>query len=80
MSDRVDWLQSQNGVCKVDIYSPGESQPQDWKIVSVNLLTNTGLGICGVPLRVALFSPTPPPTSYFPKIEFLGVEVGVGVK
>ncbi|XP_039725272.1 A-kinase anchor protein 3 [Pteropus medius] len=32
MSDRVDWLQSQNGVCKVDIYSPGESQPQDWKI------------------------------------------------
>ncbi|XP_045380523.1 A-kinase anchor protein 3 isoform X1 [Camelus bactrianus] len=31
MSDRVDWLQSQNGVCKVDVYSPGDSQPQDWK-------------------------------------------------
>uniref|UniRef100_A0A2K6FLJ0 A-kinase anchoring protein 3 n=1 Tax=Propithecus coquereli TaxID=379532 RepID=A0A2K6FLJ0_PROCO len=29
MSDRVDWLQSQNGVCKVDVYSPGDSQPQD---------------------------------------------------
>lgn len=32
MSDRVDWLQSQHGVCKVDIYSPGDSQPQDWKM------------------------------------------------
>uniref|UniRef100_G1MAZ3 A-kinase anchoring protein 3 n=1 Tax=Ailuropoda melanoleuca TaxID=9646 RepID=G1MAZ3_AILME len=32
MSDRVDWLQSQNGVCKVDVYSPGDSQPQDWKM------------------------------------------------
>ncbi|XP_058414997.1 A-kinase anchor protein 3 [Diceros bicornis minor] len=32
MSDRVDWLQSQNGVCKVDVYSPGDSQPQDWKL------------------------------------------------
>ncbi|XP_053410786.1 A-kinase anchor protein 3 [Nycticebus coucang] len=31
MSDRVDWLQSQNGVCKVDVYSPGDNQPQDWK-------------------------------------------------
>lgn len=34
MSERVDWLQSQNGVCKVDVYSPGDSQPQDWKMVS----------------------------------------------
>ncbi|XP_055251232.1 A-kinase anchor protein 3 isoform X2 [Moschus berezovskii] len=32
MSDRVDWLQSQNGVCKVDVYSPGDGQPQDWKM------------------------------------------------
>ncbi|XP_032204941.1 A-kinase anchor protein 3 isoform X2 [Mustela erminea] len=32
MSERVDWLQSQNGVCKVDVYSPGDSQPQDWKM------------------------------------------------
>ncbi|KAF6338748.1 A-kinase anchoring protein 3 [Rhinolophus ferrumequinum] len=32
MSERVDWLQSQNGVCKVDIYSPGDTQPQDWKM------------------------------------------------
>uniref|UniRef100_A0A8D1C9E9 A-kinase anchor 110kDa C-terminal domain-containing protein n=1 Tax=Sus scrofa TaxID=9823 RepID=A0A8D1C9E9_PIG len=32
MSDRVDWLQSQNGVCKVDVYSPGDSQAQDWKM------------------------------------------------
>ncbi|XP_008703112.1 A-kinase anchor protein 3 [Ursus maritimus] len=32
MSDRVDWLQSQNGVCKVDVYSPGDSQPEDWKM------------------------------------------------
>lgn len=33
MSDRVNWLQSQNGVCKVDVYSPGDSQPQDWKML-----------------------------------------------
>ncbi|XP_037370411.1 A-kinase anchor protein 3 isoform X2 [Talpa occidentalis] len=32
MSERVDWLQSQNGVCKVDVYSPGDGQPQDWKM------------------------------------------------
>ncbi|XP_029810251.1 A-kinase anchor protein 3 isoform X2 [Suricata suricatta] len=32
MSDRVDWLQSQNGVCKVDVYSPGDNQAQDWKM------------------------------------------------
>ncbi|XP_045410504.1 A-kinase anchor protein 3 isoform X1 [Lemur catta] len=31
MSDRVDWLQSQNGVCKVDVYSPRDSQQQDWR-------------------------------------------------
>ncbi|KAB0353016.1 hypothetical protein FD754_017873 [Muntiacus muntjak] len=37
MSDRVDWLQSQNGVCKVDIYSPGDSQPQDWKMSDESL-------------------------------------------
>lgn len=33
MSDKVDWLQSQNGVCKVDVYSPGDSQLQDWKML-----------------------------------------------
>lgn len=33
MADRVDWLQSQNGVCKVDVYSPGDYQHQDWKMV-----------------------------------------------
>lgn len=33
MADRVDWLQSQNGVCKVDVYSPGDNQHQDWKMV-----------------------------------------------
>ncbi|XP_040834936.1 A-kinase anchor protein 3 [Ochotona curzoniae] len=32
MSERVDWLQSQNGVCKVDVYSPGDNQIQDWKM------------------------------------------------
>ncbi|CAK6443095.1 unnamed protein product [Pipistrellus nathusii] len=32
MSERVDWLQSQNGVCKVDVFQPGDSQSQDWKI------------------------------------------------
>ncbi|XP_020036200.2 A-kinase anchor protein 3 [Castor canadensis] len=32
MADKVDWLQSQNGVCKVDVYSPGDSQPQEWKM------------------------------------------------
>uniref|UniRef100_A0A8D2CRX8 A-kinase anchoring protein 3 n=1 Tax=Sciurus vulgaris TaxID=55149 RepID=A0A8D2CRX8_SCIVU len=32
MSERVDWLQSQNGVCKVDVYSPADGQPQDWKM------------------------------------------------
>ncbi|XP_051011368.1 A-kinase anchor protein 3 [Acomys russatus] len=32
MADRVDWLQSQNGVCKVDVYSPGDYHPQDWKM------------------------------------------------
>ncbi|XP_006891358.1 PREDICTED: A-kinase anchor protein 3 [Elephantulus edwardii] len=31
MSDKVDWLQSQNGVCKVDVYSPEDGQRQDWK-------------------------------------------------
>ncbi|XP_055964640.1 A-kinase anchor protein 3 [Sorex fumeus] len=29
---RVDWLQSPNGVCKVDVYSPEDNQPQDWKM------------------------------------------------
>ena len=70
MSDRVDWLQSQNGVCKVDVYSPGDSQPQDWKMVRVSLLINMELGICGVPLRVALFSPLPPlffPSYFWPR-------------
>lgn len=33
MADRVDWLQSQSGVCKVDVYSPGDNQHQDWKMV-----------------------------------------------
>ncbi|KAG8509112.1 A-kinase anchor protein 3 [Galemys pyrenaicus] len=37
MSERVDWLQSQNGVCKVDVYSPGDSQPQDWKMSDESL-------------------------------------------
>ncbi|XP_003410680.1 A-kinase anchor protein 3 [Loxodonta africana] len=32
MSDRVDWLQSQNGVCKVDIFSPEDGQSQDWRM------------------------------------------------
>ncbi|XP_055465408.1 A-kinase anchor protein 3 [Psammomys obesus] len=32
MADRVDWLQSQNGVCKVDVYSPGDNQRPDWKL------------------------------------------------
>ncbi|XP_006862736.1 PREDICTED: A-kinase anchor protein 3 [Chrysochloris asiatica] len=32
MSDSVDWLQSQNGVCKVDVYSPEDGQPQVWKM------------------------------------------------
>ncbi|XP_024589163.1 A-kinase anchor protein 3 isoform X1 [Neophocaena asiaeorientalis asiaeorientalis] len=37
MSDRVDWLQSQTGVCKVDVYSPGDGQPQDWKMLDESL-------------------------------------------
>lgn len=41
MSNKVNWLQSQNGVCKVDVYSPGEGQAQDWKTVRVNLLFET---------------------------------------
>uniref|UniRef100_A0A4X2KD68 A-kinase anchoring protein 3 n=1 Tax=Vombatus ursinus TaxID=29139 RepID=A0A4X2KD68_VOMUR len=32
MSDKVDWLQSQSGVCKVDLYTPGEGQHQHWKM------------------------------------------------
>ncbi|KAM6214305.1 A-kinase anchor protein 3 [Rhynchocyon petersi] len=32
MSNRVDWLQSQNGVCRVDVYLPEDDQPQDWKM------------------------------------------------
>uniref|UniRef100_A0A8C6I1F1 A kinase anchor protein 3 n=1 Tax=Mus spicilegus TaxID=10103 RepID=A0A8C6I1F1_MUSSI len=32
MADRVDWLQSQSGVCKVGVYSPGDNQHQDWKM------------------------------------------------
>ncbi|XP_062050737.1 A-kinase anchor protein 3 isoform X1 [Lepus europaeus] len=37
MSERVDWLQSQNGVCKVDVYSPGDNQTQDWKMSDESL-------------------------------------------
>ncbi|XP_049480896.1 A-kinase anchor protein 3 isoform X1 [Panthera uncia] len=37
MSDRVDWLQSQNGVCKVDVYTPGDSQAQGWKMSDESL-------------------------------------------
>ncbi|KAM5252863.1 A-kinase anchor protein 3 [Hipposideros larvatus] len=37
MSERVDWLQSQNRVCKVDAYSPGDTQPQDWKMSDESL-------------------------------------------
>ncbi|XP_066864680.1 A-kinase anchor protein 3 isoform X1 [Kogia breviceps] len=37
MSERVDWLQSQTGVCKVDVYSPGDDQPQDWKTLDESL-------------------------------------------
>lgn len=48
MSDRVDWLQSQTGVCKVDVYSPGDDLPQDWKMVSVSHLISTELGICAI--------------------------------
>ncbi|XP_007503805.1 A-kinase anchor protein 3 isoform X1 [Monodelphis domestica] len=36
-SDKVDWLQSQSGVCKVDVYTPGEGQPQDWKMSDESL-------------------------------------------
>ncbi|XP_068957581.1 A-kinase anchor protein 3 [Petaurus breviceps papuanus] len=36
MSDKVDWLQSQSGVCKVDVYTPGEGQYQDWKMEASN--------------------------------------------
>ncbi|KAM5263403.1 A-kinase anchor protein 3 [Ctenodactylus gundi] len=32
MANRVDWLRSQNGVCKVDVYSPKDGQSQDWKL------------------------------------------------
>lgn len=60
MADKVDWLQSQNGVCKVDVYSPGDNQAQDWKMVRVNLLINTRLRIWGWSIRVALFSPPYP--------------------
>ena len=76
MSDRVDWLQSQNGVCKVDVYSPGDSQPQDWKMVRVSLLIHTELGICGVPLRVGSFCPPPPlffPSYFWPSCMQHGV-------
>ncbi|XP_043823257.1 A-kinase anchor protein 3 [Dromiciops gliroides] len=37
MSDKVDWLQSQSGVCKVDVYTPGEGQHQDWKMSDESL-------------------------------------------
>ncbi|XP_042636376.1 A-kinase anchor protein 3 [Orycteropus afer afer] len=37
MSDKVDWLQSQNGVCKVDVYSPEDGQPQEWKMSDESL-------------------------------------------
>ncbi|KAI5126095.1 A-Kinase Anchor Protein 3 [Manis pentadactyla] len=32
MSERINWLQNQNRVCKVDVFSPGDGQPQDWKM------------------------------------------------
>ncbi|XP_057558958.1 A-kinase anchor protein 3 [Hippopotamus amphibius kiboko] len=37
MSERVDWLQSQNGVCKIAVYFPGDGQPQDWKMSDESL-------------------------------------------
>uniref|UniRef100_A0A6I8PBJ9 A-kinase anchoring protein 3 n=1 Tax=Ornithorhynchus anatinus TaxID=9258 RepID=A0A6I8PBJ9_ORNAN len=32
MSDKVDWLQSRSGVCKVDVYAPEDGQEQGWKM------------------------------------------------
>ncbi|XP_008052034.1 A-kinase anchor protein 3, partial [Carlito syrichta] len=32
MSDRIDWLQSQSEVCRVDVYSPGDNQSPKWKL------------------------------------------------
>ncbi|XP_072510069.1 A-kinase anchor protein 3 [Notamacropus eugenii] len=37
MSDKLDWLQSQSGVCKVDVYTPGDGQHQDWKMSDESL-------------------------------------------
>ncbi|EMP38438.1 A-kinase anchor protein 3 [Chelonia mydas] len=30
MTDNIDWLQSQNGLCKVDRYTPGGEEEQNW--------------------------------------------------
>ncbi|XP_038623697.1 A-kinase anchor protein 3 [Tachyglossus aculeatus] len=37
MSDKVDWLQSRSGVCKVDVYAPEDGQEQGWKMTEETL-------------------------------------------
>ncbi|XP_063163942.1 A-kinase anchor protein 4-like [Candoia aspera] len=33
MADEIDWLHSQSGLCKVDLYSPEEQRDQDRKVI-----------------------------------------------
>uniref|UniRef100_A0A8C3S1G3 A-kinase anchoring protein 3 n=1 Tax=Chelydra serpentina TaxID=8475 RepID=A0A8C3S1G3_CHESE len=38
MTDNIDWLQSQSGLCKVDRYTPGGEEEQNWTVRNVLLL------------------------------------------
>uniref|UniRef100_A0A674JIZ0 A-kinase anchoring protein 3 n=1 Tax=Terrapene triunguis TaxID=2587831 RepID=A0A674JIZ0_9SAUR len=35
MTDNIDWLQSQSGLCKVDRYTPGGEEEQNWTVRNV---------------------------------------------
>uniref|UniRef100_A0A8C4VNH4 A-kinase anchoring protein 3 n=1 Tax=Gopherus evgoodei TaxID=1825980 RepID=A0A8C4VNH4_9SAUR len=35
MTDNIDWLQSQSGLCKVDRYTPGGREEQNWTVRNV---------------------------------------------
>lgn len=70
MSERINWLQNQNRVCKVDVFSPGDSQPQDWKMVRGNLLINTWKHVATINFSLILSTTTIHLS--FSELEFLG--------
>uniref|UniRef100_A0A8C3ILB8 A-kinase anchoring protein 3 n=1 Tax=Chrysemys picta bellii TaxID=8478 RepID=A0A8C3ILB8_CHRPI len=41
MTDNIDWLQSQSGLCKVDRYTPGGEEEQNWTVRNVLMTSDT---------------------------------------